>query len=310
MADMVDMAYGWSIPGQSKNMITAYYTSMASALDAVDKAKDIRFSETCKGKDQSCADSSPTMDRGEPLPEFVDYCRHYSAPYLGERTSTIAALSAQIQGKGLHAVSMKRHAIWAKQGNRLNPHKVLRGQLSTAWRKTVREQRSSTMGRLAIVLNLAVSHSIPTEQIIWSTAATLALAEIARHAGRSVDIYGVSYSALAFEGTPAHVVCIPLLLSSQVWSIHNTAIATSPAMFRRFCFRLLEIWQPKLGPIRAGYGFPGRSDQLRQWADLEFSKYVGLPASAIHLGCTQNDLVADMASATRWIQAKIDTIDG
>ena len=304
-------AYKWTVDGSSsKKLYTVYYPSLHDALDAVDEYKDVLFSENAQGQDQSIqGKSTSSMNRGEALPLFIKYCRSYSAPYLAERASTIAQLSEDLQDTGLQAVSMKRHSVWAKQGSRLNPHKVLRGQLSTAWRKTVREHRPANNGRLAIVLNMAVSHTIPTEQILWGTAATLALADSCRRAGHNVDVYGAAHATDLFKNIAAHVVCIPLLRSSDVWSIHNTALSTSEAMFRRLCFRLWEIWQPKLGPIEYGYGYPGQAKQIRIWADNELSKYIGLPSSAIHLGCTQEDNIHDMASAKSWLASKIALID-
>jgi hypothetical protein len=293
---------------------TRYYADMHAAIVAVEHSKNPdgswhMFSEDIPlAQDQSIKGSG--KQRGEPLETYLEYCKTYSAPYLKKRSKNIAQLTDQLQATGIQAVSMKRKQVWTSRGNTLNPHKVLRGQLSTAWRRTVREQRSSTMGRIAIILPIAVSYGVETSIIHAMTAATLALADIAQKAGRSVDLYGVSYGAQTFaSGTDSHIAIIPLMLGHQVWSIHNVAMTTSEACFRRLCFRLWEIEQPRLGPISYAYGFPGSTAQIREWVQKEFAARIGLPSEAIHIGCTQEDRVRDLDSARIWVEQRIHQMD-
>jgi hypothetical protein len=165
------------------------------------------------------------------------------------------------------------------------------------------------MGRIAIVLNLAYSYEISATQIEWSAAATLALADLARQAGRSVDVYGVLHGTdtLLYEKTT--VLCLHLLSAGQIWSIHNTALTTSPAFLRRLCFRLLETFQPTYGPLAECYGIPAMSDVLRPWMHTVLADHVRLPETAMYLGVSQDSNVRDATSARVWIETQLDQLN-
>lgn len=88
---------------------------------------------------------------GPALETFVQQC----ATLGGELPGLIARVDALVDSI-LPALpptdSLTRERHWRKQGAQLNPHRVLRGQLSTAWRKTQRRPVSDAYGPVSVVL--------------------------------------------------------------------------------------------------------------------------------------------------------------
>jgi len=286
-----------------------YYGSLAHALDTIDASRDGDSWLNYRKKDPSyknhAIDNTPNENWAESLSEFVGYCRNFDAPYLQERIERVAQLSEQLDGEDLEASSIKRQQIWTRQGSRINPHRVLRGQLATAWRRTVRVQRSGVHGRILIVLPLAYSHYVTPEQIAWNTAATLALVALAKQAGRIVTLYGVDHTLNAYDQFQTGTICIPLLTSDSVWSSHDTILTTSAAFCRRICFRLFEIGQPIYGPISPCYGFPADKSTLRVWIDNTLAPHAGIPAAACYVGPVQEDSIVSLETARAWLESQL-----
>jgi len=293
-----------------------FYSSLEHALDTIDASHSRQDPQqwvdysTRNPSFRNQAISIPASKKwAESLSDFVGYCRHFDAPYLPERVERIARLSEDLDACGLEASSVKRQQIWTRQGSRVNPHRVLRGQLSTAWRRTVRVARSSVQGRIIVVLPLAYSHYITPEHIAWNTAATLTLVSLAKQAGRNVTLYGVDHSLSAYENSPTGTLCIPLLTSDSVWSIHNTALTTSAAFCRRICFRLFEIGQPEHGPISACYGFPADKNTLKTWVESTLASHVGIPATACYIGPVQEDKIDSLEHARVWLESQLTRLN-
>jgi len=286
-----------------------YYDSLAHALDVIDTSRDGDSWLDYRKKDQAYKNHAianpPSENWAESLSEFVGYCRNFDAPYLQERIERVAQLSADLDGEGLEASSVKRQQIWTRQGSRINPHRVLRGQLSTAWRRTIRVPSSSVQGRMLIVLPLAYSHYVKPEQISWNTAVTLTLVSLAKQAGRLVTLYGVDHTINAYERYQTGTLCIPLLTSDSIWSIHDTILTTSAAFSRRICFRLFEVGQPAYGPISPCYGIPADKGTLRTWIESTLAQQTGIPAAACYVGPVQEDKIDSLEAARYWLESQL-----
>ena len=291
-----------------------FYDSLTHVLDTIDASRrpDGRwhsFRDEDFSNQNQAIDNPPRDDWAESLSEFMGYCRNFDAPYLTDRIKRIAELTDELDACGLEASSVKRRQVWTRQGSRINPHRVLRGQLSTAWRRTVREQASSTQGRIVVVLALAYSAMTKTEHICWNTAATLALVALAKQAGRMVTLYGVHHSNAIYEQYPTFTLCIPLLASDDIWSIHSTTLTTSSAFCRRICFRLLEIGQPRHGPIYTPYGWPSSGKELRHWVDTTLAQHTGVPPTACYVGPVQEQHITSLAAARAWLESQLEKLN-
>jgi hypothetical protein len=290
-----------------------YYESLAHALDTIDASRAgdswLNYTQGNPAYKNHAINNPPSENWAESLSEFVGYCRNFDAPYLQERIERVAQLSEELDAEGLEASSVKRQQIWTRQGSRINPHRVLRGQLSTAWRRPVRVQRNSVQGRILIVLPLAYSHNIRPEQISWNTAATLALVSLAKQAGRMVSLYGVDHTINAYDKFQTGTLCIPLLTSDHVWSMHDTILTTSAAFSRRLCFRLFEIGQPIYGPISPCYGVPADKFTLRVWIENTLAPHAGIPAAACYVGPVQEDKIDSIETARYWLERQLTRLN-
>src|ERR1041384_3742029 len=88
--------------------------------------------------------------------------------------------------------TIRRHTVWSRNGDSVNVHRVLRGDLAHAWRKTVCETTlTHGEGTLILAIPAIVTCNISHAQIYWSAVATLALADYARRQGRTVEIWAL-----------------------------------------------------------------------------------------------------------------------
>src|SRR5262245_6336165 len=128
------------------------------------------------------------------LPTFLEQCRTLQRDDFGERAATIDGLAETLAGDLPAGVTLRRTPTWGRSGASVNVHKVLRGDLGHAWRRTTRQQtRQDGSGDLVIVLPSVVAADISHEQLQWSAIATLALADYARRQGRRVELWSIGY---------------------------------------------------------------------------------------------------------------------
>jgi len=145
--------------------------------------------------------------------------------------------------------------------------------------------------------------------MIRGALATLALVALAKQAGRIVSLYGVDHTINAYERFQTGTLCIPLLTSDNVWSIHDTVLTTSAAFSRRLGFRLFEIGQPQHGPISPCYGMPADKGMLRKWTESTLAPQTGIPAAACYIGPVQEDGIVSLETAKQWLAYQLTRLN-
>ena len=81
----------------------------------------------------------------------------------------------------------RRRPVWSDQGDEVDIHRVLGGQLDTAWHTTKRNG-SGLAPVVSLVCSWGGNASRSTEELMWSMAATLVAAKILEGSGYSVEI--------------------------------------------------------------------------------------------------------------------------
>jgi len=87
--------------------------------------------------------------------------------------------------------SIRRRRVRADQGDEVDMQAVYRGDLSRAWSRTKRQNRTSVRS-VSIVIDLAGNANVTSDQLFWRGASGLRLAEELMKAGYSVAIYGAA----------------------------------------------------------------------------------------------------------------------
>lgn len=90
--------------------------------------------------------------------------------------------------------SIRRRRVRADQGDEIDMQAVYRGDLSRAWSRTKRQNRTSVRS-VSIVIDLAGNANVTSDQLFWRGASGLRLAEELMKAGYSVAIYGAAGAA-------------------------------------------------------------------------------------------------------------------
>ena len=87
--------------------------------------------------------------------------------------------------------SSKRKPIKSDRGDELDIHKVYRGELNTAWRRTKRKSKKAPQ-RFSLICRIGGHCGISSDELMWRGVATLALATVLSKAGHAVEIKGYS----------------------------------------------------------------------------------------------------------------------
>lgn len=90
--------------------------------------------------------------------------------------------------------SIRRRRVRADQGDEIDMQAVYRGDLSRAWSRTKRQNRTSVRS-ICLVIDLAGNAGVTSDQLFWRGASGLRLADELTKAGYSVAIYGAAGAA-------------------------------------------------------------------------------------------------------------------
>jgi len=243
------------------------------------------------------------------LATFVQQCQTLQRADFPERAATIDRLAETLAGDLPAGVTMRRTPTWGRSGASVSVHKVLRGDLGHAWRRTTRQvTRQEGTGDLVILLPSVVAAAISHEQLQWSAIATLALADYARRRGYRVDLWSIGYMLRAYKNDSSYVWCVPLMRAGQSWDMSAVVLATYPEWLRRLGFRALEMTEQRGRKIVGNYGLQLTRDALLRWARETWAQAQALAPESLILGCSQEDGVRDRASAERWVQAHLEAL--
>ena len=275
------------------------WESLAAFLAHIASSGTKKWSLNSSQKDKSWSGSAD-------LPTFLEQCRTLRRDDFAERAGTIDQLAETLAGDLPAGVTLRRTPTWGRSGASVNVHKVLRGDLSHAWRRTIRQaRRDATAGDLVIVLPSVVGAIIEHAQLEWSAIATLALADYARRQGRRVELWSIGYFLTCYENGATYVACVPLMRAGHSWDMSAVCLTTYPEWLRRLMFRAVEMTTPRQGEIEEGYGTQLPGHALLAWARATWAPTQHLAPDSLILGCSQEDGVSDRASAERWVQAHL-----
>lgn len=251
---------------------------------------------------------------GMPLQAFRQGCEHHTLPDLRERLDAINTMAAGMLGSIPVGQTIRRKQIWTRQGHSVNIHKVLRGDLGHAWRKSVhRAVHTPGMGRVVLVIPSSVSANISAQQRQWILTASLVLAEHCYRQGRPLEIWSCGFHTHVFQDVPyaesnfVHLVC--LRRSQDAWDSTSLVLTTYSEWLRRLQFRALEMHQESKGTIEYNYGGVMDSDGMRTYLKTSWAPAHGIPADCVMLGCTQFDNVNAQDSAQRWVETQLQTLE-
>jgi hypothetical protein len=239
------------------------------------------------------------------LPTFVTQCQTLGRADFAGRARTIDQLAETLAGELPAGVTLRRTPSWGRSGASVNVHKVLRGDLAHAWRRTTRAPVAAGAGDLVVLLPSVVAAVTSHEQLQWSAIATLALADYARRQGRRVELWSLGYFDGAYQRGDSYVACVPLMRAGQSWDMSAVALATYPEWLRRLGFRALELGAETHGALRGGYGTQLAGSALLAWARAQWAPAQHLSPESLMLGCSQEHGVKDRVSAERWVAAHL-----
>src|SRR5262245_1594347 len=240
------------------------------------------------------------------LPTFLEQCRSLNRDDFGERAATIDGLAETLAGDLPAGVTLRRTPTWGRSGASVNVHKVLRGDLGHAWRRTTRQRTiQASGGELVIVLPSVGAAAISHEQLQWSAIATLALADYARRQGRRVELWSIGYMLRSYKSDKSYVWCVPLMRAGQSWDMSAVVLATYPEWLRRLGFRALEMTAKRQGKVQDNYGVQLTRAALLAWARDAWAPTQHLAPESLMLGCSQEEGVLDRRSAQRWVEAHL-----
>lgn len=234
------------------------------------------------------------VDRGRSLSNMLRDCR--TLKNFTESIARIDALTEQAAGSVPPLPSVRRQRVSASQGYKINPHKVLRGDLAHAWTRMAKAQIPDG-GRISRVMLCAqYPWQISGEQIEWTTAAGLALAAILEASGRSCELWTLRVSTGVYDDGTGTQTAVCLKAAGEPWSTHNVALTADPAWSRRLHFRLAEM----LPGIVSHYGRP----YLDAWraAVSAFAASQGWDMASVLCGPTYEENITSAESATYWLK--------
>ncbi len=266
------------------------------------------------GEAQSSIDPGRQDFLGMPLQEFRYQCQEGTLPELAERVDTIESMAAGMLGSIAVGETVRRHQVWSRQGHTVSIHKVLRGDLGRAWRKSVRAlEASPAQGRVVLVIPSSVSADVKGVERYWMLVASAGLAEHCYKQGRPVEIWSCGVHTNVFEDAPykghnfVNLVC--LRRSQDPWDVGTLVLTTYVEWLRRLQFRALEMHQEVQGSIAYNYGSVMSRKDMLAMLQTDWAPAQGIGAATLMLGCTQEDKVTSLDTAKAWVQAQLQALD-
>lgn len=230
---------------------------------------------------------------------------------------TVEAIARQI-GDGippLPGLDVHRKRLQGRRGYKINPHKVLRGQLSTAWTRVQRETHLQATGIVTLVLCTDYTASATSAGAQHTIAATVALARKIEESGRRCEIwasilthdahrmrYRGSVSYLA-AGAPAefdeldHVV---VKRAEEDLSAPCLAALCSLSLVRALFF---QIWRLQYGTLGFLCNTGSATDKDEVHARLQaYCVREHIAPESVLMGADENDNLHSVPRAVAWVQ--------
>lgn len=206
----------------------------------------------------------------------------------------------EIASRDINPASIRRRRVRADQGDEVDMQAVWRGDMSRAWTRTRRQNRSGVRS-VSIIVNLGASGSVSADRLFWRGASALKLASALTEAGYSVAIYGAASAKNSDENaTMDDVQFVSIKDEDQPLDIDRLAALTAmPGYFRTSLFAGVLMSCDLRGKAA--------SDGLGRPDDSLFAKAVAMlpiPQTAFI-----QDPVMDQRSAEAWIDRVLGQIE-
>lgn len=133
----------------------------------------------------------------------------------------------------------KRRKVWKDQGDELDIHKVYAGQLSEAWRTTVREAVSVKHSLITLFIDISGIATVDVFQSLWRSAVAVKMLDDLLKAGKSVRVIvgGASNGVYIGRNAP-YTGCQAVTVKqyNESLSVDRLAAMSHLGFFRTFGF--------------------------------------------------------------------------
>ena len=283
-------------------MLTYYYESLGTMLDAVEATKNPL------GEYYPCGAGGSTKDHetsfyGRPLHQMVADCRAM-LPFRSA-IADIEAMARELTVLLPPPRSVKRRRVHSADGDHPDVDRMLAGDLGHAWVTTKKLLHDDPTALTTILLPVSYAGATPKDTIYWNMAATLALASLLEDSGRRTCLIALEYATLTGTRRPAQVSAVTILKAHEApWSLQEAVITTDRAYFRRLLFRLRDALPD---PPDLGYGYvPSRGELQKHiaWCAQEYDwRHVITGAHPQHASISSRE------TALGWMQAQLTSLE-
>ena len=264
-----------------------------------------------------------TLDSG--LTRIIPRLLGQIDPQCQEAMASVHAIAKAIQqrlrippGADVH-----RKRTMGRSGYALNIHKVNRGQLGTAWKRTLREHVLRETGVVTIVLCTDYTASAVSVTAQYTIGATLALAQAIEATGRRVEIWAsilthnahrmrrrfLSDTADLVPGCPATFDELDHLVVKRADEpITSPAVAAlcSLDLVRSLFFQVWRMQRETIGTLH-NYGAATNKADVYQRL-LPYLTRQGIAPSSVLMGADETDHIRSLETAVAWAQRQLTTV--
>lgn len=201
-------------------------------------------------------------------------------------------------------LSVRRRRIRADQGDEVDMQAVWRGDLSRAWSKTRRANRTGVRS-LSIIIDLGASAGTSANQLFWRGASALRLADQLLTAGYNVAIYGAATAIGAAASKSLNAVqFVEIKAEDAPFDMDKLAALTAmPGFFRTSLFTGINYSADRIDDD-TDYGY-GSSDQSGKHIPAALKMLPSVPQNAI----IQPHNVLNKEAAEAWLAQAIEQIE-
>jgi hypothetical protein len=241
-------------------------------------------------------------------------------PQCQAMVDEVSAIVAQLARATVLPPSLDVHRkrTMGRSGYALNIHKVNRGQLSTAWKKTVREHRAGHTGTITLVLCTDYSSNASHAAAQYTIGATLALAQKIEETGRRCEIWasilthdaqdmrtrkGTSYLVSSCPARFDELDHLVIKRAEEEITAPTLAAVCSLSFVRALFFQVWRMQRASIG-VMQNFGDPTNKAQVYARL-LPYLSRQGIPHTSVSMGADQGDGIYNQQSALMWIRTKL-----
>ena len=281
--------------GTRMHVISTHFPSMKDFLAPIRASKEGTTWIQYSGNDFSL---TPGAVPGVSLDQFL-----MQAQTLHGLEDTIATIEQLAQGLAPTTPAVPRvtrKPAWRSTGATVSVHRVLRGQVATAWRGTEPVPRSLFQKTVTVLLPCWFPWRMSEASIQWTMCTNMAYAMALQQAGVSVELVAFAPAEDVWAGQ-ASVVTITLKALGDAWKSQQLALVAQPAFLRRGMFRFYDCMAPRYGHNRACGHLMAESDYP---AALRAHTAWQGPQQTL-LGAGPGAHIGSAASAQAWLRAHL-----